>query len=176
MQKNIVLIGFMGAGKSLVAKQLAMRLKTDAFSTDQWIVEREGRPITAIFEQQGEEYFRQCEREAVTGISKLSGKIIDCGGGVVIFQENIDRLKKNGILFYLTTSPEFVYQRVKNHRHRPLLNTDKPVEVIARLLNERRPFYEQADYTVDTDGKTVSQTADDIMAILQKEKLVNIPK
>lgn len=176
MQKNIVLVGFMGAGKSLVAKQLAMRLKTDVLSTDQWIVEREGKPITAIFEQQGEEYFRRCEREAVAGISKLSGQIIDCGGGVVIIQENIDRLKKNGVLFYLATSPEFVYQRVKNHRHRPLLNTDKPVEVITRLLNERRPFYEQADYTVDTDGKTVSQTADDIMAILQKEKLVNIPK
>ena len=171
MKKNIVLIGFMGAGKSLVAKQLAARLKSEAVSTDEWIAKREGKPITEIFAQKGEEYFRNCERDAVQAVSQLAGKIIDCGGGVVTRQENIDRLKKNGILFYLATSPEFVYQRVKHHHHRPLLNTDDPLAVITKLLNERRTHYEQADYIVDTDGKTVRQTADDILAILHKEKL-----
>lgn len=163
--KNIVLVGFMGAGKTVTSKTLAAQLGAERVSTDDAIIAKEGRPINAIFEEDGEAYFRNIEAQVVQELSGRVNLIIDCGGGVVLRRENIDALKTGGLIFYLKTSSDVVYARVKHEKHRPLLNVDDPVARINEMLNVRENFYQQADYTVMTDGKTAEEVAGEIIEI-----------
>ncbi|MFA5087982.1 MAG: shikimate kinase [Candidatus Omnitrophota bacterium] len=169
MKKNIVLIGFMGAGKSLASKELARRLKREAVATDALIERKEGRSITDIFKNSGEEYFRKVECEVVEKIAKREGLIIDCGGGAFLKEENILALKETGIVFYLQASPDEIYERIKGQRHRPLLEIEDPKGKIIELLEKRKPFYLQADYIVDTNGKTNQAVCDRIVELLSNE-------
>ena len=169
MSKNIVLVGFMGAGKSVVAKNLATALKRQVVSTDHLIEEKEKRPIADIFTDSGEAYFRTVEKAVVAEVSLKKDLIIDCGGGVILNQDNIENLKKAGILFYLATSPDVVYERVKSQRHRPLLNVPDPKRKIEELLTSRKAKYEQAHYTIDTSLKTVTQVVDEILKLISHE-------
>lgn len=169
MKRNIVLIGFMGSGKSVVSQRLASRLKRKIISTDEMMVKREGRSIAEIFRDSGEDYFRQCEKKIIKDISRETEGIIDCGGGVVLDPENLASLKEKGILFYLEASPEIIYQRVKGQRHRPLLDCENSRARIEELLRARRPFYQQADYTIDADRKSAEQACKEIMAVMIKE-------
>ena len=121
--KNIVLVGFMGAGKSVVGKKLAILLKRNLVSTDALIVEREKRPIADIFKDSGEPYFRGAVKAIVEDVSKKENFIIDCGGGVVLNPDNMSNLKKGGVVFYLKAKSEVLYERVKSEKHRPLLNS-----------------------------------------------------
>ena len=162
-QKNIVLIGFMGAGKSLVSRRLEVLLKKERVSTDELIEKKEGNPVAEIFERQGEDYFRGLERKTVQEISKKKNLVIDCGGGIVLQEENIRDLKKNGTLFYLKTSPEIVYKRLKTQTNRPLLKVGDPLQRIKELLNQREKFYAQADITIDTDRHTIEDTTQEIL-------------
>jgi shikimate kinase len=172
--KNIVLIGFMGAGKTQVAKCLAKKLRRKWVSTDAIIVQQEGKPITDIFAEHGEPYFRRLEHQVVAQTAKQSDIIIDCGGGVPVNPQNMSLLKENGIVFYLATSPEVVYQRIRKQTHRPLLATDDPLAKIRTLLIERQPFYAVADYVVDTDGKTVKDTCEDVGALLVEHNILEL--
>ena len=167
MKKNIVLIGFMGAGKTGVSLYLAKILKRRRISTDETIEHREKRSVARIFQDSGEEYFRRLEKEIVNELADKKNLIIDCGGGIALRQENLDQLKKNGTIFYLSTSPEVIFQRVKMHAHRPLLNVSDPQKKIRDMLKNRKSYYEQADYTIDTDHKSVEQTAKEVLLILQ---------
>jgi len=166
MKKNIVLIGFMGSGKSLTSLCLAKHLGKTCVSTDAMIEQREGKKIAAIFKNCGEDYFRQVEQEVIQEISDKNDIVVDCGGGVVLNPENMVLLKKSGAVIYLLTSPEMVHERTKHKKHRPLLNVENPLEQIAALLEKRKFFYEQADYVVDTDHKTVEIVAEEIRKIL----------
>jgi len=112
--KNIVLVGLMGAGKSTVAQILAKKLRKKVFSTDDIIVEREGRPITEIFRDSGEPHFRKVEKVVVAEVAGKKGVIIDCGGGVVLDPENVSNLKKGGIVFYLAASAEVIFARIQH--------------------------------------------------------------
>lgn len=164
MNKNIVLIGFMGAGKSSVAQQLGLRLDRDVVATDKIITDIENRPIVDIFSNWGEDYFRVLESKVVGDLARKGNLIIDCGGGVVLRLGNVNLLRKNGVLFYLSASPEEIYERVKNQTHRPLLNTEDPLSKIKELLEKRLPFYEQAvHYQIDTTGKEIDQICQEIM-------------
>lgn len=163
LRKNIVLIGFMGSGKSMVAKRLAKILKREAVSLDGLIEAREGRPIKRIFEESGEAYFRDKEREAVAEAAGKESLIIDCGGGVVLNPQNIAQLKANGILIYLCATAETICERVKNKKGRPLLNVNNPQKRVNELLKKRKPLYAQADYTVVTDNKTVNEVCKEII-------------
>jgi len=165
MAKNIVLIGFMGVGKSLVAKHLAAKLNRPIVSTDEMIVEKEGKPITTIFQDKGEAYFRELEAKVVEEIAPRKDVIVDCGGGIALNAQNIEILKKNGIVFYLSATAEEIYKNVKNQQHRPLLNTPDPKHQINELLNKRRPFYEKADHVIDANGKTGEQLCVDILTL-----------
>lgn len=169
-RRNIVLIGFMGSGKSLTAKRLADLLKYEVVSLDELIEAREGRSIKQIFEESGEGYFRDREREAVQEVADRTGLVIDCGGGIVLNPQNIARLKAKGIVVHLNVSAQWAYKRVKNKQTRPLLNTKDPLGRISELLKERQPFYAQAaDLTFETDGKTVEEVAREISSRLSHD-------
>lgn len=150
----------------MVAKDLGIRLNREVISTDEIIERQERKTIAEIFSESGEDHFRRLERKAVESLAGRGHAVIDCGGGIVLNQANIDDLKKNGLLIYLAASPGQIRDRVKQTGHRPLLNHDNPLEVIEELLKKRIPLYEQADIRIDTDGKTVAQCADEILSVL----------
>ena len=160
---NIALIGFMGAGKTGVAKLLGKRLKRDVISTDGMIEKIEGQTISDIFKTKGEAYFRALEKKVVKEISSKTGVIIDCGGGVVLDRENVVNLKAQGQLFYLFTSPQVIYQRVKHQTHRPLLQREDPLATIKELIEMRQPLYEQADVIINTDGHKLEDTCEEVL-------------
>ena len=168
-KKNVVIIGMMGVGKSNVSKRLAQIVKKRMISTDEMIERREGKDITAIFKSQGESYFRRLERDVIKEILKEKSVIIDCGGGIVLNQDNIDDLKKYGVLIHLTASAEMVYARIKHSAHRPLLNDENPRDKIKELMNKRDGLYAQADYKINTDHKTVDQVCQEVISLLSHD-------
>jgi shikimate kinase len=168
MDKNIVLVGFMGSGKSLTSNKLAGTLKRPVFSTDQLIEQREERAITDIFHDSGEAYFRKVEKEVVKEVSSQTGIILDCGGGVVLDPENMVNLKENGLVIYLSAPPERIYNNIKGQKHRPLLNVEDPQFKIGELLEARKAFYEKADIIIDAD-KPIDQIAEDILEVIKDE-------
>ncbi len=165
---NIVLVGFMGSGKSLTSNKLAESLKRVIVSTDKLIEAREGRTITDIFQDSGEPYFRKLEKEIVGEVSKRDGVIIDCGGGVVLDSENVGNLKAGGTVFYLSASPERIYNNIKDQKHRPLLDVEDPQAKIAELLAARQSYYEQADVIIDAN-KSIDEIAQDILKVVSDE-------
>jgi len=148
--KNIAIVGFMGTGKTTIARLLAERLDGDYVDIDELIEEKEKMKITEIFEAKGEPYFRRVEKNIVGEVSRESGKIIACGGGVVLDEENIRNLKNNGVIVCLQARPEIILKRTKDYKHRPLLNVKDPRAKINELLEKRGPFYARADFLLDT--------------------------
>lgn len=176
---NIVLIGFMGTGKSRIGKQLAKELGMKYIDTDQMIEKKEGKSIPEIFQQEGEEYFRRIEAEVVNRVSRLDQYVISTGGGVVLKPENIKALKKNGYLVCLQAAPEVILKRTTEEKEeRPLLKgfADRR-ERIKELLQKRDPLYKQADFTIDTSYLSISQTVRKIIESCPRQKLkVNLNK
>ena len=164
---NIVLIGFMGAGKSTIAGELKDKLEMDRVEMDQMIVEKQGMSISEIFDEYGEAYFRNLESNTLIELQKRKQTIVSCGGGVVMREENADHMKKNGRVVLLTAKPETIYERVKDSDERPILNGNMNVEYISGLMEKRKERYEAvADVTVATDGKNVTQICEGIIAKL----------
>ena len=153
---NIVLIGFMGAGKTTISDYLSVAFAMDIVEMDQVIAEREEMSIPDIFATYGEEYFRNLETELLIEMQNQKNTVISCGGGVA--------MKKNGKVILLTASPETIYERVKDSNDRPVLNGRKNVKGISELMEQRREKYEAAaDIVVNTDGKTVLQVCEDLV-------------
>lgn len=163
--KNIYLIGFMGVGKSTIARGLQAALKTEIIEMDVLIEQRQGMPITQIFETKGEEYFRTLETQLLEEIRLKEGVIVSCGGGVPMRPENVSLMKKGGVVVLLTATSETVYNRVKDGHDRPILNGNMNVEYIAALQEKRRACYEAAaDITVATDGKKAGEICEEILS------------
>lgn len=167
---NIILIGFMGSGKSTVGIKLSYRLRRALEDTDKLIEKEEGRTISEIFRDDGEPYFRNLETECLKKlIQTTDGKIISVGGGLPMREENHALLKKLGTVVYLRATPETIYERVKHDTTRPLLQGDNPQEKIRTLLRERTPIYEQvADFIVDVDNKDFEEILEEIAHTLEK--------
>ncbi len=165
--KNIVLIGFMGTGKTTIAAKLANQLKLAYVSTDGLIEEREKRTINEIFTKEGEDYFRDVESEIVRGLSDKEGLVIDTGGGVVLREENLTNLKSSGIVICLTADEDVIMERTKKYKHRPLLNVEDPKLKIRSMLAKRAPLYAKADHCIDTGKLTIRQVIDKIMEIVK---------
>ena len=151
MGKNVVLVGFMGTGKSRVGRILAKKMGRRFVDLDGEIVRERGMSINEIFERYGEDYFRELESEAVKGVSSMEDLVISTGGGVLVRPENVERLKKNGVLICLTASAREILRRVGGRTDRPLLNVDDKIGTIEKKLEERRRFYDLADLSVDTE-------------------------
>ncbi|MFH0840342.1 MAG: shikimate kinase [Candidatus Omnitrophota bacterium] len=166
--KNIVLVGFMGTGKTAVAALIAKELGISFIRTDDIIEKKAGMPINDIFQKKGESYFRQLEREAIMEVSAGESIVIDTGGGAVINELNVADLKMNGILFCLNATPEEICKRVSRKTHRPLLNVEDPFGEISYLLKKREPYYKRADHQINTTGKAARDVADEIMEIYRK--------
>ena len=163
--KNIVLVGFMGTGKTTIATALANRLKMRYVSTDDMIEKYEKRTINEIFTDSGEEYFRDVESGVVKEASGMENVVIDAGGGAVLREKNMANFKSNGIVICLTADEETVMSRTKKYKHRPLLNVEDPKRKIRELLKKREPFYAKADHCIDTGKLTVKQVVEEIVKI-----------
>lgn len=165
---NIFLIGFMGAGKSTIAKALQRELGFPLVEMDERIVQEQGMSINDIFAQYGESRFRDIESQLVVDLGEQEPSIISCGGGVVVRPQNTQNMKKSGKIVFLTATPETIYERVKNSTDRPILNGHMNVEYIAELMEKRRALYEAAaDITIQTDGKTREQICEEIIGKLR---------
>lgn len=161
--KNIVLIGFMGSGKTVVARKLSKILKRKIIDTDKIIENRENIKIKKIFRLYGEKYFRKVESDAVEFAGKQKNKIISTGGGVVIKPQNIKALKKNGIIVYLKNSFNTSLKRLKNKKDRPLFKMDD-LKKTRKLFNRRLSLYKKnADIIITTDKKTIKEVVDEII-------------
>ena len=166
---NIILEGFMGSGKSTVSEILSDKLDLELIDTDEAIEEAEGRKISDIFAQDGEEAFRDMETGLVEMMvsDHMRETVISLGGGLPVREKNRELLNKVGKVVYLRTAPETVYDRLKGDDTRPLLKSEDPLARIKELQDKRGKIYEEAaDIIVDTDGKTPVQVADEIIAAI----------
>lgn len=170
---NVVLTGFMCTGKTSVGKRLSERLNFEYIDTDELIETKTGLKITEIFSRYGEDYFRDIESEVVKEVSMLDNKVISTGGGVVLRKENMQNLRRNGIIVNLTAKPEIIYERLKQQPGiRPLLNKPQPLQEIKRLLNYREEFYKDCDLKIETDKLSVDEVVVEILKYLKEKKLI----
>ena len=161
---NIVLIGFMGAGKSTISDYLSTVFAMDVVEMDQIIAERQGMSISDIFETYGEEYFRELETNLLIEMQSRTNVVISCGGGVPMRERNVVEMKKNGRVVLLTAKPETILERVKDNHDRPLIEGNKNVAFIADLMEKRRAKYEAAaDIIIETDGKSELEICEELV-------------
>ena len=167
---NLIITGFSGTGKSLVAMEVALRLNWDFLDTDDEIVKQTGKPIAEIFRQDGEARFRELEREMIRKACQQRQTVIAIGGGAIVDPQNYDLLAKTGLIVCLEAKPETIYERLfREAAHglgtvvRPLLAGDNPLERIRQLKASRQPYYAKADWTIHTDGLSVSEVAEEVV-------------
>lgn len=151
MQKNIILVGLMGAGKSTIGRQLAKRRKAPFYDSDKIIEERTGVNIPTIFEIEGENGFRDREQQVIADLVTLPGIVLATGGGSVLRADNRANLKAGGVVIYLRATAEQLYSRIRHDKGRPLMQTANPLQTLRDLLKAREQYYlEVADIVVPT--------------------------
>ena len=166
---NLVLIGFMGAGKTTMSDYFSTMFAMDSVEMDQVIARREGMTIPDIFEVHGEEYFRNCETDLLIEMQSRKNTVISCGGGVPMRDRNVAEMKKNGRVILLTATPETILERVKDDHSRPLLENNKNIPFIQSLMDKRREKYEAAaDIIVPTDGRSIQDIGEEIISRLRE--------
>jgi 3-dehydroquinate synthase len=167
---NLVITGFSGTGKSLVGKEVARRLNWDFLDTDDDIVKQAGKPIAQIFRHDGEGKFRELERETIREACQQRQTVIAIGGGAIVDPQNYELLARTGLIVCLEARPETIHERLFHEAAcspetevRPLLATDNPLERIRQLKASRQPHYAKADWTIHTDGLSVSEVAEEVV-------------
>lgn len=167
-EDHIFLIGFMGTGKSTVARALSAASGRPALEMDERVAEENGMEIRDLFDRFGEEYFRDLESLLVEKICREPAAVVSCGGGAVLRSRNVEAMKKAGTIVLLTAAPETVLGRVKGDDSRPVLKGKMNAEAIGELMEKRRAAYENAaDLTVATDGRTPEEIGREILTRLQ---------
>jgi len=168
---NVVITGFMCSGKTSIGKKLAEKLNFDFLDTDDLIENKVGMRITEIFEKYGEPYFRELETQIIKEVSEKDKLVISTGGGVVLREENVNNLRKNGVIINLVAKPETIYERLKKQPGiRPLLNKPNPLEEIKKLLECREIYYKNCDFRVETDNLSVEEIVEKILNFLKTKK------
>lgn len=165
---NVILIGYMGSGKSTVGRRLSYRLRMPYVDTDNLIETKEKMTISDIFAAQGEEAFRQMETDCIKSIFDYKQDyVIAVGGGLPMREENREIMKKLGTIIYLRAKPDTIYERLKNDTKRPLLQGEDPQGKISMMIEHRGPVYEAAsDYIIDVDGKSFEEIINEIEEIV----------
>jgi len=161
-KSNVVLTGFMGAGKSSVGSLLAERLGLKLVETDEMVEEKAGRSIAKIFEAYGEEGFRDLESQVIEELAEHEGYVIVTGGGAIIRERNREMLRKKGTIVYLHAGPEALYRRLRGDEKRPLLQVEEPERRIRELLKQRMPYYSDHDIKIDTTELGLEEVAREI--------------
>lgn len=168
-KNNILLTGFMGTGKTTISHELHRITKMEEIDLDAYIVEKMNCSINDIFEKQGETFFRNLETDCLKEILKKKNIILSCGGGTVLRTKNVDLMRQNGKIVLLTAEPQTIYDRVRNHTERPLLNQNMNVEYIAELLEKRKSaYFEAADMIICTDGRNTADICQEILMKIEK--------
>ncbi len=162
---NIVLIGFMGSGKTSIGIRLSYKMRKTMIDTDKMIEKLEDMAVSEIFEQYGEAAFRRMETESLHKLmEETDDNIISVGGGLPLLSENRELLRKLGIVVYLRVTAKTVCERLADDESRPLLKGDNPEKKVSELLEKRSSVYESvADVIVDVDGKTFEEVMDEII-------------
>ena len=178
MKKKIYyLTGFMASGKSTIGPILANTLGWNFFDLDKEVENQEGIKVVEIFDKKGESYFRKVETALLMNLSEKDEAIISLGGGAIASEENFKIIKSSGKIIYLKSSPEMAYKRLRFKRDRPAFifegeeipSKEQFLERINKLLDERKKYYEQADFIIDTDNQTVGKTVDIIAKYILSE-------
>ncbi|MFC1517379.1 shikimate kinase [Candidatus Margulisiibacteriota bacterium] len=171
LPQNIILIGFMACGKSVIGHKLAEKLKWKYIDIDMLIEKKTKKKIKDIFIEEGEKAFRDYESEIAKTLIEQKHKVISTGGGIVLKQDNVAALKQAGTLVLFKVESETVLRRVKDHVSRPLLNYPDPakrLEIINKLLDERADKYEKAaDLIIDTNEDNIENNADKVLKALE---------
>lgn len=168
--RNIVLVGFMGAGKTCVGRFLAERLGMTFVDMDDVIVEREGKPIPRIFADEGEPHFRLVERRLVRELAARGGQVVGTGGGIVLDPDNIQDFSRTGLVVCLRASPRTILERVAHDTNRPLLAGADKMAKIRDILDARRALYDAVPCRVDTDSLTVEEVAQRIIGLYRDDE------
>ena len=168
--KNLVLVGFMGSGKTDAGKLAAARLRMTFVDMDTIIVQRHGQTISKIFETKGEAFFRQQERALVREVAAKQDHVIATGGGVVLNPNNLRDFSTTGVVVCCWVDAKVAYERTKNTKHRPLLGAGPDrLAQIEKLLHEREPLYKAIPNRVDTSAMSVEQQTDEIIRIYKQQ-------
>lgn len=165
---NIILVGFMGTGKTTVGKMLADRLDMEFSDMDDLIEDRTGRKISEIFATDGESFFRCVEREVVADLAGERGRVIGAGGGVVLDSRNIEDFSRTGLVVCLSAAPEAILERVEKESHRPLLEEGDKMKRITALLEKRKPLYDTIPAQIETTGLSAEQVAGKIVDLYRE--------
>lgn len=170
-KSNIYLIGFMGCGKTSVSLAMHKKYGKTVVEADDIIVEKVGMSINEIFAQHGEEYFRDQETAVLVDMADQKDVIVSCGGGMILRPQNVSLMKENGVIVLLDATPETILERLKDDDSRPKLRGRKTVEGIQELKSKRAAAYAgAADLTIDTDGKTIEEVAEELYASVHRAR------
>ena len=168
--RNIALTGFMAVGKSAVGRALAKRLKRRFVDLDGIIEKSAGMTVREIFSKKGEHYFRQLEKAHLARVLEQENQIIATGGGVVMDEDNVRRLREKSLLVCLTAPPEVLLKRAGTGAKRPLLKGGIRKERIEDLLRQRERHYARAHAFIDTSDLTIAQIVEKIVALARAEQ------
>lgn len=169
--RNVILMGFMGSGKTCIGRRLSYHLRKCFIDVDNYIEKNQQRTVAEIFQEEGESYFRQLETDCLKELLRTKGSyIISLGGGTPMQPRNEILLKQLGKVVYLKVTPESIGKRLKKDKKRPLLQCENPTDLIETMLEEREPIYQKiADVVIETDGKKFSEIISEM-----KERLGNV--
>lgn len=168
-QGNLILVGFMGTGKTSTGKICAERLGRTFLDMDDELVRRAGKTIPEIFAGEGEAAFRAMERSLVQELAQRQDLVIAPGGGIVLNPENLRDFEATGTVICLTASPEWILKRVGSDTNRPLLQVEDKLGKIRDLLEKRKPLYDAIPRQLDTDGQTPAEVAERVLAVFSAQ-------
>lgn len=163
---NIVLIGFMGSGKTTIGRKLAVRLGYRFIDMDRFIEEEQQCKIAQIFEEHGEATFRSLETGLLKRLKKAENTVVSTGGGVVTIDGNIEIIRSIGISIYLKAGIDNIFERVSRNNKRPLLQTDNPLQTIQDMMEKREGAYSQADLVLETNSLSMGNIVSKIIQSL----------
>lgn len=170
LKESVYFVGFMGAGKTTVARRLARMCHAASVDVDAYIERREGKRVKEIFAEEGEQRFRDIEHDALVEIGELDPLLVSCGGGIVLRPENREFLKESGFVVYLQVDAAEAAGRISDISTRPLF---KDIEAAEEIRQTRLALYQEvADVLIDTSGKSMMRITHETKDILKRKGIL----